>query len=119
VSYNTSVARVDPFHEYVMNEVLNQMPGITSRAMFGGWGFYQDGLFFSLIAQDRLYFKVDESNKKDFEDAGSGPFVYDMPNGKTTTMNYYEVPETIMESRDEIADWVEKAVEVARKAKQK
>ena len=28
------------FHDYVVNDVLVGISGITSRAMFGGWGIY-------------------------------------------------------------------------------
>jgi DNA transformation protein len=105
------------FHEYIMNEVLHEIPGVTSRSMFGGWGIYQDGLFFALIADGRLYFKVDEESKADYEKAGSGPFVYEMPGHKKTTMNYYELPDRVIEDREEIKIWVAKAVAVARNKK--
>lgn len=61
------------FHDFVRNEVFREIEGITSRHMFGGFGFYKDGYFFALIANGELYFKVDESNKKDYQDAGSKP----------------------------------------------
>jgi DNA transformation protein len=46
----------------------------TSRAMFGGFGIYRNGLMFALVADDQLYAKVDASNKADYEEAGSQPF---------------------------------------------
>lgn len=105
-------------HEYVMSEVLQGIEGITSRAMFGGYGIYQHGVFFALIADGRLYFKVDETNKRKFENMGSSPFVYGMK-GKQTVMSYYELPEQIMEDKDEIGMWVQESFDIAFKGKKK
>lgn len=107
------------FYEYVVDELFSKISGISGRPMFGGYGIYKDGLFFALIADDELYFKVDDANKSDFEDAGSKPFVYTLSNGKTSQMNYYLLPPEIMEDHNELGGWVEKSVEVARKAKEK
>ena len=42
--------------------------------MFGGVGLYCRGMFFGILAADVLYLKVDETNRPDFERAGSNPF---------------------------------------------
>jgi len=42
--------------------------------MFGGVGIYAGQLFFALIADDTLYFKVDDSNRSDFERLAMRPF---------------------------------------------
>ncbi len=96
-------------------EQLEQVGSITSKSMFGGVGLYADGLFFALIADDRLYFKADDSNRLDFEAANMEPF---SPYGDGRTMQYYEVPVGTLEDVDELKIWAEKAIEVARGAKQ-
>lgn len=106
------------FHEFVFDEVLREIPGITSRAMFGGWGIYKDGIFFSLIADGALYFKVDESNKKDYEELGSEPFVYQSKHG-TMKMSYWLLPEEIMNDQQLLREWVDKSVAVAINKKKK
>ncbi|MEK7185746.1 MAG: TfoX/Sxy family protein [Patescibacteria group bacterium] len=106
------------FREFVFDEVFREIPGITSRAMFGGWGIYKDGIFFSLIADGALYFKVDESNKKDYEDLGSEPFVY-TAKGKSMTMSYWNLPEEIMNDREKLIEWIDKSVAVAINSKKK
>lgn len=113
------MAKSNPFHEYVMNEVFYEIDGVISRPMFGGFGIYKDGLFFALISDDALYFKVDESNRKDFKKLGSKQFTYTTLNGKVTRINYWELPEKIIDDREELVKWVEKSVEVAQKAKKK
>lgn len=85
--------------------------------MFGGVGFYGDGLFFALMARDSLYFKVDDSNRRDFEGAGMGPF--EPFEGDSRAMQYYEVPTDLLEDVEALGPWVEKAIAVARSKKRK
>ncbi len=71
-------------------------------------------MFFALIADDVLYFKVDDSNRIDFETRGMEPF---RPYGEDgEVMGYYCVPEEVLEDPDE---WAEKAILVALRAKGK
>jgi DNA transformation protein len=80
--------------------------------MFGGTGLYRDGLFFGIIARDALYLKVDDTNRQDYERAGSGPFKpYE---DRAGTMQYYAVPLDVLESAPELVAWARKAVSVAR-----
>ena len=72
------------FHDYVIQDRLGKIPGITSRAMFGGWGVYKDGIIFAIIDDDQLYFKVDDQLQPEFEQLGSSPFVYSPSPGKTS-----------------------------------
>jgi DNA transformation protein len=82
--------------------------------MFGGVGFYAEGLFFALIADDRLYFKVDDSTRPDFERQGMEPF---RPFGEENAMGYYEVPADVLEDSAQLQLWMRKAVDVAANAK--
>ena len=107
------------FHDYVLYDLLRNISGVTSRAMFGGWGLYKDGVIFAIIADGALYFKVDGSNRADFEQLGSQPFVYGQGNHKPTTMSYWLVPEEVMENKEELEKWIERSVRVSRNAKKK
>jgi len=83
--------------------------------MFGGVGLYAGEHFFALIADDTLYFKVDDSTRAEFEARGMGPF---RPFGDSGgTMQYYQVPEDLLEDPDALRPWVEKAIEIARHKK--
>ncbi len=105
------------FHDYVMQDVLGHIRGVSSRAMFGGHGIYKDGVVFAIIADGELYFKVDDSNRKDYEAAGSKPFCYSAKDRKRVTMSYWEVPASVMEDADEIELWVERSAKISRKKK--
>ncbi|HYJ80474.1 MAG TPA: TfoX/Sxy family protein [Longimicrobiaceae bacterium] len=104
------------YREFVL-EQLARVTAVTARSMFGGVGIYADGLFFALMDDDALYLKVDDSNRGDFEAAGTGPFnPFDDP---AQVMQYYELPAELLEDPDRLRPWVEKAVDVARAARKR
>jgi DNA transformation protein len=83
--------------------------------MFGGVGIYAAELFFALLADDTLYFKVDDTTRPQFEDRGLGPF---RPYGEDgEVMQYYEVPADVLEDPEALRAWAEAAIAVARRAK--
>lgn len=105
------------FRTYVLDQLGRVATGIRSRGMFGGVGIYSGDLFFALIDDDTLYLKVDDGNRADFEAIGMGPF---RPFGEEgEVMQYYEVPAELLEGGEQLGTWVEKAIEVARRAKRK
>ncbi len=104
----------DGFIEFVVDQLAG-CGTITARRMFGGVGIYADELFFALLGADRLYLKVDDTNRADFEAIGMGPF---RPYGDDTeVMQYYEVPVGVLEDADELVRWGRKALAVAAAAR--
>ena len=102
------------FADFVTEQLDGCRPIVTKR-MFGGVGIYSGDIFFAIIDNDILYLKTDDSNRKDFEAAGSGPF---RPSGEGgETMMYYSVPVSVLEDADELAAWGRKAIAVAVAAK--
>jgi DNA transformation protein len=101
------------FAEYVVNDLLSGMEGVRARAMFGGHGIYKGDTMFAIIADDELYYKVDGSNRRDFESFGSEPFRYTVRGKKPVTMSYWKLPAEILDDRERLAEWTEKAVRVA------
>ena len=79
--------------------------------MFGGVGIYSGDLFFALIADDTLYFKVDDSNRPAFVARGMKPF---LPYGdEREVMQYYEVPAELLDEPDALRPWAEQSIGVA------
>jgi len=107
---------VSPGYKSFVIEQLERFSSITSKSMFGGVGLYSDEYFFALIADDRLYFKVDETNQPDFEAASMEPF---RPYNDERSMKYWEVPVEVLEDIDQLPVWTKKAVSVAQNAKRK
>ena len=91
--------------DYIIDQ-LKAFGPVTAKRMFGGAGLYHHGVFFGLVADDVLYFKVDDGNRQDYIDAGMGPF---KPFG-SYSMGYYEVPADVLEDPDDLVLWAKKAV---------
>lgn len=111
--------QIKEYNEYIVGDVLGHIPQVNSRAMFGGYGLYFDGTIFGLITgPDELRFKVDDTNRKQYEDLGSTPFVYDGHKGKkVTVMQYYLVPEPVIEDREMVEEWLLQSVSISRNKK--
>ena len=105
------------FRSFILEQLGRSVQGIRARSMFGGVGIYGNELFFGLIDDDVLYFKVDESNRPDFQARGMGPF---QPYGEDgEEMQYYRVPDDLLEDAEALGEWAEKAMMVARRARGK
>lgn len=98
--------------------VVEQLGGerlIQARSMFGGIGLRMGELFFGLIDDDTLYFKVDDTTRPDYERLGSRAFD-PFKNGQVMR-GYYEVPGEVIDERDLLVEWRDGAVGVARAAR--
>jgi DNA transformation protein len=104
----------DEFVGYVV-EQLSGWGEVSVRRMFGGAGFYREGIMFAVVAEDVAYLKVDDSNRDDFLRAGSAPLEPYPDKIKTTIRTYYEIPADILEDPDELAQWAQRSWTVARK----
>lgn len=101
------------FRAFVLDQ-LEDLGDVVPRSMFGGVGLYHEGVFFGLIAGDTLYLKVDAQTRSDYERAGSHAF-RPYPD-RAGTMQYFDVPLAVLESRPELTRWARKAVSVAETA---
>jgi DNA transformation protein len=104
----------DGFRSFVLDQ-LDGVGDITAKDMFGGVGLYCRGFFFGILASDVLYLKADDTNRSDFERAGSKPFTPFAD--RAGSMQYWAVPLGILESAPELVEWARKSIAVARRAK--
>ena len=105
------MAVTDDFLQFVL-EQLAGLGHVVPRRMFGGVGLYHEERFFGLIAGDILYFKVNDSNRRDYEARNMGRFrpFADKPHW---SMTYYEVPAGTLEDAEECMVWAQKSVAIA------
>ncbi len=97
-------------------DLLAPLGGVTRCYMFGGWGFYKDGLFFALIADGRLYFKTGPCNVEEFMAAGLEQWTY--PTAKSPMkMSYHAAPEAALENPRLMLTWAKKGLAAAQEAK--
>jgi DNA transformation protein len=100
-----AVSKSPSFKDFVEDQLAG-LRGLRFKAMFGGYGLYRDETFFAIVFRDRLYFKTDETTRADYEDRGMTCF---RPSRKQALKNYLEVPAEILEDRDELIAWAERA----------
>lgn len=107
-----------PYIDYIQ-DLLGGLGSIRIKKMFGGAGVYCDELYFAILADDELYFKVDDGNRADYEALGLKPFTFTMKNGRTETMSYYPLPADVLEDEEKLGEWAGKALDAARRGKRK
>jgi DNA transformation protein and related proteins len=96
-------------------DLLASVGPVKARAMFGGYGLSLNGVSIGLIADDRLYLRVDDATRAEFEQAGSAPFVYPSKNGPMTMKNYWAIPEDSVDDAERAAKWGQLAVDAGRR----
>lgn len=95
------------FLEFVL-EQLGGVPEVSHRRMFGGVGLYGGEVFFAVIDNDTLFFKVDDATRPAYERRKMPPFA-PIP-GQAPMRGYYQVPPSVLEDADELAAWATKAI---------
>lgn len=103
------------FLEYVLEQLSESRLDIAHKRMFGGIGIYADERFVAVIDNDRLFLKVGDANRGDYEREGCEAF---QPYGDGTySMSYFEPPTRVLEDRHELARWLDKSFDVAGEKK--
>lgn len=103
------------FRDFVLEQLARTTPGIRARSMFGGVGIYAAEVFFALVDDDTMYFKVDDATRPQFVDRGMAAF---RPYGESgEVMQYYAVPADVLEDPEALGTWVAAAIAVARRAR--
>lgn len=76
------------------------------------WGYciYKSWKIFAIYAFEMIYFKTHENNLQDFLDAGAKQFEFEKKDGKIARMCYYVLPEEILEDKEELEVWIDKAL---------
>jgi DNA transformation protein len=95
---------------------LDQLEGLIefeSKRMFGGIALLYGGSAFAKIKYNKVWLKVDDSNRKDFINQGMQQYRYGRDNSRT--LNFYEIPAEVLENRDEFVFWVKRSIEIIKK----
>jgi len=100
-------------------EQLAALGDVGAKSMFGGWGIYHEGRMFALVADDTLYFKVDDSSRADFERENLRPFRYEKTAQEVVVMSYYQPPAGAIDDRELLCAWARKGIEAAGRAAEK
>ena len=96
-------------------DMLAPMGAVRAKRMFGGHGIYLGDDMFALVAEDVLYFKVDDGNLEHYEARGLEPFVY-RRRGKPIALSFREAPDDALDEEEVLCKWARGALEAARRA---
>jgi DNA transformation protein and related proteins len=100
------------YRTYILEQLV-AVPALSTRRMFGGVGLYSGELFFAVIDDDVLFFKVDDANREHYVSRNMKAF---MPIPGKASMGYFEVPADVIEEAEELSRWARRSVEVAQRA---
>lgn len=105
---STKAIEYEHMSEDYLHHVLDLLSGlekVTYRGMFGGYGIYLNGIIFAIIADDELYFKVDNISIDMYKKYNSEPFSYTTKNGKKAVMSYWKVPCSVLEDDTKLLEY--------------
>lgn len=105
----------DEYADY-LRDLLRPLGAIRLRRMFGGYGIYADDLFFAVVIEGQLHFKVDAVTRPQFEAASLEEWVYEKE-GKPVRMNYFRPPEEIFDDEEPLLLWGRLALAAALRAR--
>lgn len=103
------------YAEWIVDQ-LSDFAKIETKRLFGGRAVLKDNLNFGLIFEDEFYLKADEQNQHRFEAEGCAQFTYQKAD-KTIYVSFWTVPESIIEDKEELADWARDSFDAALRAK--
>src|SRR5207249_10451553 len=89
----------DSFKDFILDQ-LDDLDNVEASRMFGGYGLYQDEIFFGIIFKGYLYFKTNEITAAENRQRKMKSF---RPNEKQTLKRYYRLPVEIIDDRERIA----------------
>ena len=107
---------VDPEYQSYIEQQLENFGEYEAKSMFGGLGFFREGVMFGAIMHGVFRLKGDDTTAPDYAKFGKGK--HEIP-GKKMKMPYYEVPEEVLSDKNELREWALKAWEVALNSKPK
>lgn len=99
-----------------LQELFAEFGPVTVRRMFSGYGVSVEGTNFALVLRGSVYFRVDDQNRPQFEDAGSKPFQYDARGKVVTVGSYWQLPDRLYDDPEELAQWARGSLAAAERA---
>ncbi len=105
------------FHDFILYDLLgSKLDDITSRPMMSGWCVYASGVPFAAIMGNNFYVKTrDLKLVRELEGYGSEKFSYRKKDGKTVAMNYWLIPEDLLDNPEVVLEIVEKVISASAK----
>jgi DNA transformation protein and related proteins len=104
----------DSFAEF-LREQLAPLGRLTMRRMFGKTGVFCDGVMFGMVADNTLYFRVDDDNRATFKEAESLPPLNYESQGRIIDLSFWRAPDRLFDEPDELVRWARAALAAAHR----
>jgi TfoX/Sxy family transcriptional regulator of competence genes len=89
------------YHDFIVYDLMGKIPEISSRAMMSGWCVYSEKIPFAAIIGNQVYLKAKGEMADRLLFLGWKKFSYKKSTGKTIQMNYWQVPDELIDDREE------------------
>jgi DNA transformation protein and related proteins len=98
-----------------LREQLAPLGHLTMRRMFGKTGVFCDGVMLGMVADNTLYFRVDDGNREAFKEAEAFPPLNYEKQGRMLDLSFWRAPERLFDEPDELVEWARIALAAARR----
>jgi DNA transformation protein and related proteins len=96
-------------------ELLEDLGGVSARAMMGGLAIYRHRQIFALYGgpEHRLYLKATGPLAEDLAAEGASQFKYTNKAGKQVRMGYWSMPDAAIDDPQQACGWARRALTAA------
>lgn len=94
-------------------DILSSTRPIRAKKMFGGAGIYLDEVFFAVLDDDKIFFKIDAETVAAYETLGMGPWLM----AGEPQANYRELPPSVLQDPTKLGEWMDASAAAAQRIK--
>lgn len=98
-----------------LREQLAPLGHVTTRRMFGKTGVFCGGVMLGMVAENTLYFRVDDRNCEAFAEAAADPPLSYSKRGRSIDLAFWRVPDRLFDNPDELIAWARLALAAAHR----
>ena len=98
------------FEDFILDQ-LDGIDQIETKRMFGGLALLYQGSAFAKIKHGKVWLKVDDHNKTEFEKLGMKQYTYGKNND--CKLNFFETPVEVMEDNVQLKTWAKRSLQAA------
>src|SRR3954451_22846416 len=98
-----------PDYVEFLREQFAPLGPISTRRMFGKTGIFCDGAMLAVVADNTLYFRVDDQNRAMFAEARSHPPLSYVKKGISIDLAFWRVPDRLFDDPEGFIGWARAA----------
>jgi len=96
-----------------LREQFEPLGAVSLRRMFGKTGVFCGGLMFAMVADDTLYFRVDDGNRAALAEAAADPPLSYVKGGRAIELAFWRAPDRLLDDTEALREWAHSALAAA------